>query len=362
MTNMLLTDNATCSFNPGESDRGKKGRAGHAEYNSLDEEEGEISGYGPLVGRSPAMCQLYRMIARTAPTEATVLLIGESGTGKELIARMLHERSGRRPHPYIPLNCGAIPENLIEAELFGHDKGAFTGANQVRRGVFEQAHRGTLLLDEITEMPADMQVRLLRVLETGEVTRIGSEQVMRLDVRIVAATNRPVEEAVRIGKLREDLLYRLAVVPLHVPPLRQRKEDIDPLIDHLLDALNQHHGLVKRITPDARQRLHQHTWPGNVRQLRNVLERAFIMSDNVIDADALIHSSEPILSAATDLDNGVRIKIGTSLADAERQLLAATLQHCRGDKRTAARTLGISLKTLYNRLNSYKAQGFPMQL
>ena len=341
----------------GRNDDKPKDGQNHGSSNGQHTDD-ELNHYGPLVGRSAPMVQLYHMIARTALTDATALIVGESGTGKELVARLLHERSHRRKHPYLPLNCGAIPENLIEAELFGHEKGAFTGANHTRRGVFERAHQGTLLLDEITEMPADMQVRLLRVLETGEVTRIGSERTINVDVRIIAATNRPIHDALKAGKLREDLLYRLAVVPLHVAPLRERPEDIDLLADHFLEALNQRYGLTKRLTADARRQLARHPWPGNVRQLRNMLERAFIISDRAITAEAL---AQPLLPGASTLaptgEPGVHVAVGSSLADAERQLIAATLRHHRGDKRRAARVLGISLKTLYNRLNAYKAKG-----
>ncbi|MFW6060532.1 MAG: sigma-54 dependent transcriptional regulator [Phycisphaeraceae bacterium] len=341
---------------------GRHHATSHASASNDDanrDRDGEIIGYGPLIGRTEPMCQLYHMIARTAPTDANVLLVGESGAGKELVARLLHERSGRRPRPYLPLNCGAIPENLIEAELFGHEKGAFTGASQSRRGVFERAHRGTLLLDEITEMPADMQVRLLRVLETGEVVRIGGERSITVDVRIIAATNRSPSEAVQAGKLREDLLHRLAVVPIHVPPLRERDEDIELLAHHFLDQLNERYGVMKRITSEALAQLRGQHWPGNVRQLRNVLERAFIMADHTIDTDAL---AQPSLTAPQQPARTLQVNVGSSLASVERRLIEATLHHYAGDKRRTARTLGVSLKTLYNRLNSYKAHGQPVEV
>ncbi len=322
-------------------------------------DDGEVHGYGPLVGRSEPMVELYRTIARVAPTDATVLLVGESGTGKELIARLMHERSGRRPHPYVPLNCGAIPENLIESELFGHEKGAFTGASRSHRGAFERAHRGTLLLDEITEMRPEMQVRLLRVLETGEVVRIGGDQPIQVDVRIVAATNRSVTEAVQKHKLREDLLYRLSVFPVQVPPLRERTEDIDLLAQHFLDRLNERYGVRKRFNARALTALRERAWPGNVRQLRNALERAFIMADDIITHDTL--TSPPTATVNVKASgNMLAVRVGSSMAEVERQIIEATLHHCGGDKRRTARTLGISLKTLYNRINSYKTHGQPI--
>ncbi|MEX0652506.1 MAG: sigma-54 dependent transcriptional regulator [Phycisphaeraceae bacterium] len=311
--------------------------------------------YGPMLGNSAPMCELYRTIARVAPTEATVLLIGESGTGKELIAQTLHERSDRHEAPMIPLNCGAIPENLIESELFGHEKGSFTGASQMRRGVFERAHRGTLFLDEITEMPSELQVRLLRVLETGKIVRVGGEKEIGVDVRVLAATNRSPQEAVDEGKLREDLLYRLSVFPIHVPPLRDRGADVELLAHHFLALFNKQSRTNKRLHPGALRQLRAYPWPGNVRQLRNVIQRAHIMADDLIRLDAL---PQPITDTPPRNNDGeLRFEVGTSLAEAERHLIYVTLQHYEGDKRQTARTLGVSLKTLYNRLNSYRAQG-----
>lgn len=307
--------------------------------------------YGPLLGNCAAMREVYRMIVRVAPTDATVLLVGESGTGKEMVAQCIHQRSDRRKNPMIPVNCGAIPENLIESELFGHEKGSFTGANQLRRGVFERASGGTLLLDEITEMPAELQVRLLRVLETHKIVRVGGEREIPVDVRVIAATNRSPAEAVKDNKLREDLLYRLSVFPLHVPPLRERGTDIDMLAQHFLAKLNAQHRTRKELGAGALEQLRDYPWPGNVRHLKNVIHRSYIMADNVIESVVLpLPGNDAVLQAAHDL----KFKVGTSLAEAEKHMIYATLSHYDGDKRQTAQTLGISLKTLYNRLNEYK--------
>ncbi|MEX0887261.1 MAG: sigma-54 dependent transcriptional regulator [Phycisphaeraceae bacterium] len=338
---------------------------GHARHNgdaaadgeaALPDSEPASAACGPMLGNSEPMRELYRMLARVAPTDATVLLVGESGTGKELIAQTVHERSTRRSRPMIPINCGAIPENLIESELFGHEKGSFTGASQARRGVFERASGGTLLLDEITEMPAELQVRLLRVLETGRIVRVGGEKEIEVDVRVIAATNQPPDEAVTDGRLREDLLYRLSVFPVHVPPLRERHDDVELLAHHFLATFNQQAGTRKRFHPGALSQLRRYAWPGNVRQLRNIIWRAHIMADDVVDMASL----PAVISAASSSDERqqVCVPLGTSLADAERELIYATLAHCQGDKRRSAKTLGVSLKTLYNRLNSYKVEGF----
>ena len=329
-----------------------QGRDGQSEADEPCEPE-QANGLGPMLGQSHAMRRLYHMIARVAPTDATVLLVGESGTGKELIAQALHERSARRRNKLIPLNCGAVPENLIESELFGHERGAFTGASQMRRGVFERASGGTLLLDEITEMPADMQVRLLRVLETGCITRVGGEKEIPVDVRVIAATNRQPSEAVKEGRLREDLLYRLSVFPVQVPPLRERGDDVDLLVHHFLEMLNEQSGQQKRLDAGVMRQLKAYPWPGNIRQLKNVIQRAYIMADTRIDLSTL---PQPISNTPSHRGNGLHFSVGTSLATAERELIYATLSHYNGDKRKTAKTLGVSLKTLYNRLNAYKQE------
>ncbi|WP_059411870.1 sigma-54 interaction domain-containing protein [Cupriavidus basilensis] len=302
---------------------------------------------------SPVMRRLLAQIERVAATEVTMLAVGESGTGKELVARAVHERGARRGGPFVAVNCGAIPAALIESELFGHEKGGFTGAVQQKAGYFEQARGGTLFLDEVTEMAPDMQIKLLRVLETRTFHRVGGDTQIACDVRILAATNRDPVEAVRDGRLREDLLYRLAVFPLHIPPLRERGEDIALLARHFLAEFNAIEGTDKTFSATAVERLRHYGWPGNVRELKNTVYRAFILADRVIDiANPNIASQPPRPST---LDGVVNVRIGTSLADAQREIILATLARHEGDKRQAARSLGISLKTLYNRLDSYRA-------
>lgn len=233
-----------------------------------------------FIGRSAAMQQLYFEIERVAKTNVPVLIIGESGTGKELVALALHEYSARAAENFLPLNCGAISSQLIESELFGHEKGSFTGADKARQGFFELAQKGTLFLDEITEMPPEMQVRLLRVLETGQYMRVGGTKLLTTEARIIAATNRDPMQAVEQEKLREDLFYRLSVFPIHVPPLRDRDEDIVLLAHHFLQQMNQEQGTEKYFTPEAEELLRQHLWPGNVRELRNAVWRSYILAEH----------------------------------------------------------------------------------
>jgi len=309
--------------------------------------------FGPLRGASAPMRAIYDLIERVAATEATVFIVGESGSGKELVAQTVHERSARARGPFVAVNCGAIPANLIEAELFGHEKGAFTGAVKSHRGCFERAAGGTLFLDEITEMPPDMQVRLLRVLETGGFTRVGGDQELRADARIVAATNRDPLQAVGEGRLREDLMYRLAVFPIDVPPLRARGDDIELLARHFLDELNAEAGTAKVFAAQAGAAMRTHAWPGNVRELRNAVHRAFILHDAVVEFAPAASGAAPAWTA--DGSDGLHFALGTSLADMERRTIFATLAHCGGNKRRCAEILGVSLKTLYNRLAEYQA-------
>jgi DNA-binding NtrC family response regulator len=308
----------------------------------------KLGRFGPLIGASPAMQRVYDLVARVATTDATVLLTGETGTGKELVAETVHGLSRRHKEPFLPINCGAVSPNLIESELFGHERGSFTGADRMHKGYFERAHKGTLFLDEITEMPAELQVKLLRVLETAKVTRIGGNEPIAVDVRVLAATNRRPEEAVAKGKLREDLLYRLNVFPIGLPPLRDRREDVELLAEHFLQILNKEHDTYKAFTRPALNRLKSHNWPGNVRELKNLVHRAFILADEHIGLDALP------LGVQESSGSSLNVKVGTSLGEAERRLILATLEDCEGDKKKAAEVLGISLKTLYNRLNEYK--------
>jgi DNA-binding NtrC family response regulator len=327
-----------------------------ARTRELKEQIGNLRGelrklgrFGPLIGASPPMQRVYDLIAKVAQTDATVMLTGETGTGKELVAETVHSLSRRHKEPFLPINCGAVSPNLIESELFGHERGSFTGADRMHRGYYERAHRGTLFLDEITEMPAELQVKLLRVLESGKVTRIGGNESLTADVRVIAATNRKPEEAVAKGKLREDLLYRLNVFPILLPPLRDRREDVDLLAEHFLALLNKEHDTSKEFTRPALNRLRSHSWPGNVRELKNLVHRAFILAEDHIGLDCLPLGVQE--TAASSLN----LKVGTSLGEAERRLILATLEEAEGDKKKAAEVLGISLKTLYNRLNEYKS-------
>ena len=296
------------------------------------------------------MQKLYDQVGRVAPTSATVLLVGESGTGKELAAQTIHDMSRRKRAPFLPLNCGAVSPQLIESELFGHEKGSFTGADRQHKGYFERCHGGTLFLDEITEIPQELQVKLLRVLETGTFMRVGTTTPISTDVRIICATNRSPEGAVTDGKLREDLYHRLNVFPLAMPPLRERGTDIELLAQQFLRELNRAESTHKTFSPAALVKLYEMNWPGNVRELKNYVQRAFILADEVIDAHLAPASvsapeSAPLLS----------VRVGSTLDEVSRRLIEATLAEC-GSKRKAADMLGISLKTLYNRLAAYKSE------
>jgi DNA-binding NtrC family response regulator len=298
------------------------------------------------------MLELYEQIERVAATDAAALIVGESGTGKELIARTIHERSARKDAPFVAVNCGAIPDNLIEAELFGHERGSFTGAVQGRAGYFEHANGGTLFLDEVTEMAPIRQVKLLRALETGTFYRVGGVDELQSDVRVIAATNRDPLVAVKENSLREDLMYRLAVFPLRAPPLREREGDHELLAQHFLDEMNAQEDTNKIFSKRAIETLHAYSWPGNVREMKNAIYRAFIL------AEATIEIEHPRLASRTKkaLTQGdaMTIWVGTPLAEAQKQIILGTLKFCDGDKRRAANALGVSLKTLYNRLGSYE--------
>jgi DNA-binding NtrC family response regulator len=307
----------------------------------------------PLLGESEAMLEVFRLIERVAPTEASVLLTGESGSGKELAAKSIHDSSGRRGGPFIAINCGAIPAGLIEAELFGYEKGSFTGAMRSHAGVFERAQGGTLLLDEVTEMPLDMQTRLLRVLETRKFYRVGASVEFLSDVRVIASTNRCPLQAVRDGQLREDLLYRLAVFPIDLPPLRSRSSDVELLAEHFLAELNAQSRTQKRLSALARMTLKQHSWPGNVRELKNCIERAFILADATLEVAPLIRDSQRSGGEPAAGRERLEIRVGSKIYDMERSLIEATLDYFKGNKRRAADALGCSLKTLYNKLNGY---------
>ena len=311
---------------------------------------------GSLVGRSKKMQEVMSLIAMVAPSRASVLITGESGTGKELVARTIHQLSPRSAKPFVAVNCAAIPESLMESEIFGHEKGAFTGAIERRVGCFELADGGTLLLDEIGEMPPGTQAKLLRVLEDSKVRRLGSKSEISVDVRVLAATNKIPEEAVAKGQLRSDLYFRLNVVHLPMPPLREHLDDLEDLISALLEDLNRKHArTVKGVSPEVLESLQHYSWPGNVRELRNVLERAL-----VICPGELIRKQELGAdfgrTAVTSAEDGLRLRPGMTVAEAERRLILETLGSTQNNKTRAAEMLGISLKTLHNKLKEYEAQ------
>jgi two-component system response regulator HydG len=320
---------------------------------SVAEQAAPMIAMGSLLGASPPMQEVFRLIERVGPTEAGVLLTGESGSGKELAARSIHECSARRSGPFIAINCGAIPAGLIEAELFGYEKGSFTGAVRAHAGVFERAQGGTLLLDEVTEMPLDMQTRLQRVLETRKFYRVGASTEFLCDVRVIASTNRCPLQAVQSGQLREDLLYRLAVFPVDMPPLRNRGDDVELLAEHFLAGLNAQAGTQKRLSAFARMMLKQHSWPGNVRELKNCIERAFILGDIVLELAPLTPGTGARDGSSLSDRDRLNIRVGSRIHDMERSLIEATLDYFKGNKRRAADALGCSLKTLYNKLNGY---------
>ncbi|RQP22788.1 sigma-54-dependent transcriptional regulator [Piscinibacter terrae] len=309
-----------------------------------------------LLGCSPSMQRVQAQIDRVAPTGVTVLITGESGCGKELAAATLHDRSKRRDKPMLAVNCGAISPHLMESEIFGHEKGSFTGADNQHIGFFERTKGGTLFLDEITEMPLELQVKLLRVLETGTFMRVGSTQLQTTDVRLIAATNRDPMAAVRDGKLREDLLYRLNVFPINMPPLRERPEDVEVIAQHFLGAIARREGSAKRFSPQVLQAFADYVWPGNVRELRNVVERAYVMAAGSEITDACLptqqRSSLPVDVLEPDTPI-LALCVGESWADIERQVVLATLDYYDGHQQRASHALGVSVKTLYNRLRDW---------
>jgi DNA-binding NtrC family response regulator len=315
---------------------------------------------GTLVGDSAAMQEVFRLLNLVGPSKASVLITGESGSGKELVARTIHDLSPRKDRPFVAINCSAIPETLMESEIFGHERGAFTGAQERRAGCFELADGGTLLLDEIGEMPAATQAKLLRVLEDSKVRRLGGKAEIEVDVRVLAATNRDPEEAVREGVLRQDLFFRLNVFQIYIPPLREHLSDLPKLADEVLSVLNQKHG--KRIThlsSDVLERFRHYGWPGNVRELRNTLERAMVVAPgDSIEAWHLPPSfGQSRLQAHTsDSGEGVRLELGTTVAEGERRLILKTLEAQNNNKTRAAEVLGISLKTLHNKLKEYREE------
>jgi Nif-specific regulatory protein len=313
--------------------------------------EGRIAPGSPLIGRGNAMGRVYEMIGRVAPSDATVLISGESGTGKELVAAELHRLSKRAEYPLVKVNCAALPESIIESELFGHEKGAFTGALNQRKGRFELAQRGTIFLDEIGELPPQIQVKLLRVLQERELERVGGSATIKVDVRLMAATNRNLEEDVKAGRFREDLFYRLNVFPIHIPPLRERKSDIVLLADHFTEKYAQRNGkLIKRISTPAIDLLTSHSWPGNVRELENCIERAVILS-----TDMVIHSYDlpPSLQSAVSTNTEPTTTLEAALSRLEKELIVEALKITDGNMAAAARRLGITERKMQLRVRYY---------
>ncbi len=317
---------------------------------------------GEMVGASGKMQEVFALVQQVAPSRAAVLISGESGTGKELAARAIHALSPRRAGPFVAINCAAMPDTLMESELFGHEKGAFTGAVERRAGCFELAQNGTVLLDEIGDMPIATQAKLLRVLEDGRVRRLGGKSEIQLDVRIVAATNSPLDNAIREGKFREDLFYRLNVFPIPLPPLRDRKDDLPVLTAALLEDLNHKHSTkIVDVAADVMDRFRAYHWPGNVRELRNVLERAVILAgEGTIQTMHLPpgFGGAPLPAPSLTAEGSeLRVPVGYTIEQAERALIELTLEHTKHNKTRAAEILGISQKTLFNKLKEYGAQG-----
>lgn len=312
----------------------------------------EVGEVGPLVGKSSAMRRVLAMIERIADASASVVITGESGTGKELVARTMHQMSSRRAGPYVGLNCAAIPETLMESELFGHERGAFTGADRRREGCFEAANGGTLLLDEISEMKIELQAKLLRVLEEQHLRRVGGSAEVALDVRVLAASNRDVAQAVRDGKLREDLYYRLNVFTIELPPLRERAEDLPSLVQSFVEHYaGRNNKDVVGVDDEALSALRSHPWPGNVRQLRNVIERALIVANTRVIRRADL--PEEFQSIAPVESGYVKLPVGSTLEQMEKELITRTIEFTGGNKTRAAQVLGVSPKTLYNKLERY---------
>lgn len=319
-----------------------------------DEMRDAFSGY-EIVGSSDEMKRIYALLTKVSKSESTILIQGESGTGKELIARFIHYNSRRSKGPFIKVNCAALAEGVLESELFGHEKGAFTGSIRQRKGRFELAHQGTIFLDEIADLAAGVQVKLLRVIQEGELERVGGEQTIRVDARIIAATNKDLNEMVRKSQFREDLYYRLNVIPIELPPLRKRKSDIPELVEFFLNRLareNKRKGI--QLDPEAMELLLDYPWPGNIRELENVLERAVVLCDS----DRITANELPFVHEASNGSSEVPIQIFNGnlddrLADIEKQLLLKAMQEAHGVKTRAARSLGIKTSTLYYKLEKY---------
>ncbi|MCU0608950.1 MAG: sigma-54 dependent transcriptional regulator [Chitinispirillaceae bacterium] len=302
------------------------------------------------IGSTRAIEDVRDFVGKIADSRATVLITGESGTGKELVARSIHYQSRRSQGPFVKVNCAALPEGLIESELFGHEKGAFTGAIMQKRGKFEAAHGGTMLLDEIGEMPLQAQAKLLRVLQEHEIHKVGGDDPIEVDVRIVVTTNRMLEDEVKNGRFREDLFYRLNVLRVHLPPLRERKEDIPQLVEFFCRKYNEENGFnVEGVDPAGIPQLSRHQWPGNIRELQNVMERAVVLTRTGVIPPDMFRLQPPSESASAQ--GG--LDVGMTVAEAEKRLIAKTLEHCSQNRTRAAELLGISIRTLRNKLNEY---------
>jgi len=316
---------------------------------------------GDMVGTSKKMQEVFSLIGQVAPSRAAVLITGESGTGKELAARAIHLLSPRRTGPFVAINCAAMPDTLMESELFGHEKGSFTGAVERRLGCFELAQNGTLLLDEIGDMPLATQAKLLRVLEDGRVRRLGGKTETQLDVRVLASTNAPLDTNLKEGKFREDLFYRLNVFPIPLPALREHREDLPVLVQAILEAMNKKHGTkVTELSATVMDRFQKHSWPGNVRELRNVLERAVILAgEETIEASHLPpgFAGAPAPVAVSASSEELRVPVGYTIEQTERALIEMTLEYTKHNRTRAAEILGISQKTLFNKLKEYGTQG-----
>jgi DNA-binding NtrC family response regulator len=325
------------------------------EVNLLRHQLRQKGSFGQLVGQAKGMHEVYRWIELAATSTAPVLIFGESGTGKELVARTIHDLSNRRSKPFVAINCAAIPETLIESELFGHERGAFTGATERRLGCFELADQGTLFLDEIAEMDNSTQAKLLRVLQEGNFRRVGGKVEIQVDVRVIAATNRVPADAMAQGQLREDLFYRLNVFQIRLPALRERREDIPLLARTFIEEFNrQDNRQVRGVAPDAEKVLERHGWPGNVRELRNVIQRAVVLGGTGLIA--VDHLPDSVLRAAPEQARPAGATSIVPIREMERDLILRALGDTGGDKRRAAALLGISLKTLYNKLAKYGIQ------
>jgi two-component system, response regulator FlrC len=315
-----------------------------------------------VIWRDPAMEKVLRLAEQVAPADASILLTGESGTGKEVLARFVHRKSRRSRHNFITVNCAAIPENLLESELFGHEKGAFTGAVARRIGKFEEATGGTLLLDEISEMHPRLQAKLLRAIQEREIDRVGGTHPIKIDIRLIATSNRDLEEEVRKGGFREDLYFRLNVVNLRIPPLRERPQDVEPLAEHFAKKYAAANGVeYGGMSAVLREMLRRHAWRGNVRELENTMHRAILLTaGGEMGPDAVMLSTGKTGGAKGDGTVARGVLVGRTVADVERDLIIETLQHCLGNRTHAATILGISIRTLRNKLQQYRQEGVPV--